>query len=487
MSTVTLSTPTIDKNGNLLIGTANGVMSLDPDGKVRWVFEECVLSGGPPPTPSPAPVTVGSVSASPSVTAGGNIVFGSDATDGQPGCLFTIEERGTTAKCNWAFCPRDARPASGINSSAALQIYSLDLSLQSVFVGGNDGQLLAVNSDGTVRWSVPTGTAAALTSTPAIDANSNIYITSPDGILSAVDFSGRLLWRIPVGAPPAATLQPSPAVSTSIYAIGSGGAVFAVNPNGTEKWQFPPLLPISGSPAYLSETFDQGADSVVDTIVYVVDTEGTAYGLRDLNGTIVQLQRCSNNPDNPTEDCRTDSCPPPLTCGDDSRCTVATPTSDQRRPGDSHGTTGIPTPTPGEACTRDSCLAENLGTCTAYDGSMLIPDTPVPISTSPVVSGDLFVVVGTSDGRVCARTLDPPYGVVPGYDLDPPTATWGTGHCNVTTTQVCLETTDCPAGETCVPGGCIELGDGLPTLSSPIIGENGTIYVTTASGLYVIK
>ena len=84
---------------------------------------------------------------------------------------------------------------------------------------------------------------------------------------------------------------------------------------------------------------------------------------------------------------------------------------------------------------------------------------------------------------MCARRTHPG---VPGYNLEPPTATWGDGHCN-STSQACLKDTDCPTDESCVPGGCIELGDGLPTLSSPIIGENGTIYVTTANGLYVIK
>ena len=484
----TLSTPTIDKNGNLLIGTANGVISLDPNGTVRWTFDECVLSGGPAPTPSPIPVPVGSVSSSPAVTAGGTIVFGSDATDTRPGYLFAVEERGTTVECNWVLQP-SAGPASGIKSSAALQIDALDLSLSSVFVGGNDGRLLAVNSDGTVRWSVLSdATTSAITSTPAVDINSNIYITSADGFLSAVEFGGRLLWRFPVGVSPAAPLLPSPAVSTTVYAIGSAASLFAVNPNGTQKWQFTPPNPTSGSPAYLSETFNQGASNVVDTIVYVVDTQGTAYGLRDLNGTILQLQRCSNNPNNPTQDCRTDSCPPPLACSANTdRCEVPAPTSGQRQPGDSQGTTVLPTPTPGEACSRDTCVLDNHGTCTVYDGTMLIPDAPVGISTSPVLSGDLFVVVGTSDGRVCARTLDPPYGVVPGYNLEPPTATWGDGHCNLTTSQACLKDTDCPTDESCVPGGCIELGDGLPTLSSPIIGENGTIYVTTANGLYVIK
>jgi hypothetical protein len=63
------------------------------------------------------------------------------------------------------------------------------------------------------------------------------------------------------------------------------------------------------------------------------------------------------------------------------------------------------------------------------------------------------------------------------------------GHCNVTTKQTCHKDMECPPDETCAPvqNGCIELGDGLQTLSSPSIGKNGVIYVTTQKGLYAIR
>jgi hypothetical protein len=84
-------------------------------------------------------------------------------------------------------------------------------------------------------------------------------------------------------------------------------------------------------------------------------------------------------------------------------------------------------------------------------------DGPVTVEASPALSADLFVVVGTTDGRVCARNLD---NTVPGDDDDQANP-W--------------------------LSGCIALGDGQPVRSSPAIGPGGAIHVTTDSGLYIIK
>jgi hypothetical protein len=97
------------------------------------------------------------------------------------------------------------------------------------------------------------------------------------------------------------------------------------------------------------------------------------------------------------------------------------------------------------------------GSCEPLDG-FFVAGEPVEIETSPVLSGDPFVVIGTPDGRVCARGLE---GTVPGQAQTPPTAPWA--------------------------DGCIELPNDQPTRSTPIIGPNGQIYVTTDDGLYAIQ
>jgi hypothetical protein len=559
---ITESSPAVDHDGNILLGTDVGVASFGPDGRLRWSFEGyetntrtphqsgcamCMLGS------SPTCLSVGRVSASPTVTPGNTIVFGTEGTAGAPGHLFALQQANGTVTCDWIF-PNDG---SGVDfsSSAATQISNLDFTLTSAFVGADDGQLRAFNSDGSVRWSFANRSEAGpITSSPAIDSSNNVYITTADGVLSAVNFTGGQVWQSPIGIAPGASLYPSPGVSTSIYAIGAGGTVFAISPssqpNVAPKWQFTPPtgadgspVPIIGSPAFITESFPVGAADNSETVVYVVDTQGTAFGLRDLDGQPFPVQRCTGGmfPPTPTQSCKTDSCQPPTTCnGSTGRCEMPTPSptsSAESSSADSapaavppayrsYYTTGdplqdtVPSPTPTQlpACTRDTCVVAMRGTCETSPATIEIPSQMVQemvpassplIATSPVVSGDFFAVVGTTNGYVCARSLDPPYGVVPGYNMTPPNAAWGQGVCSITTGQTCVTDKDCPpvppatpatpgptptpGHEACIPGGCIQLKveGGLvehgPTLSSPIIGQNGAIYVTTANGLWAIK
>lgn len=463
--TITLSTPAIDRNGNLLLGTSNGVMSLDQDGNVRWTFEGYSTSGAPDPPctvctlGTPGCLPVGRVTASPTVSPGDTIVFGTEGPDGR---LFAIEEHQLDIDCNWIF-PSANEPGVGFRSSAAVLINTLDLSLQSVFVGADDGLLRGINADGTVRWSVATG--GPVTASPTLDSNLNTYVTTADGIIPSVSFSGTPFGTpISVGRPLDAPFQPSPAVLLDLYAIGSGGSLIAIVPPATRKWGFTPPTSsvIRGSPAFAGQSFSQQAETTFDTIVYVVDTQGTAFGVRDANGMLLQLQRCPGGPDDPhpfTQDCRLQSCEPGQgKCENNNRCS------------DDDTVT----------CTRDSCETSDMGTCTLLpyctdvepgvpcSNTNAIPSAPATtIPASPVLSGDLFVVVGTSDGRVCARTLD---NLVPGQTLDSPTETWRDGE------------------------GCITLDPTIDptspdasTRSSPIIGQNGRIYVTTDAGLWVIE
>ena len=549
--TPTLSTPAIDLNNNLILGTSNGVASFGPDGGARWAFAgfEAVTSGrgaqtgcapcadGEVPGVPPC-LKVGTVSASPTVTAGNDIVFGTDGSDGQPGRLFVIHQNGNAIQCDWYFETADG---SGIRSSALALLDALDRSIVSVYVGTDDGVLYVLNSDGSIRWSTPPS-VGPITSTPTLDGNSNVYLATSDGLISAFTFSGAPLSPFPVtvGMPPlepGSELQPSPAFGTSVYAVGAAGALFAIKP-GQNGWQFTlrhcsdtitqtcledpdcptgetcVQNPVVGSPAHLIQNFNFMATSVSDTVVYAVDAQGTAFGVRDLNADLFQSQLCSQNMN---QDCRTDSCnptgvqPPIDTCiASTHRCTIS-----------------------GQQCTQDSCVINNQGFCQVTNGIVSIAGTPRAISGSPVVSSDPFVIIGTTGpagAEVCARSLG---SIVPGQNLAPPTVPWRGGYCATTPADACVTDTDCPSGETCVApahcsvttsqlctvndtfnttcpsdqkccpknelcvfNGCVPLtytllgqtlADPGPVLSSPIIGENTTVYVTTALGLYVIK
>jgi outer membrane protein assembly factor BamB len=314
----------------------------------------------------------------------------------------------------------------------------LDLSLLSVFVGAGDGALQAINGIGTPRWTFsPTTDRRPITSTVAIDPTGPFYLTTPDGVLGAADASGRPLWQISIGTPPSASLQSSPALGTSIYAIGANSALSIVTPGGSVKWQYTPMAPVLGSPAFAQQSIDVGAEVLLDTIIYLADEDGLLYGVRDQTGDIWQRQYCSEAKDVTT--CRMDGCPPDKgTCDKTTnRCCVGDTCNDTK-------------------CTPDTCDADQ-GTCVSTPALISVTNDTVKVETSPALSGDLFVIVGTTDGRVCARNLDT---TVPGDDAD--------------TANPWLS-------------GCIPLGDGLPIRSSPAIGPGGAIHVTTDSGLYIIK
>jgi len=450
----TISTPVIDNESNVFIGTSDGVVSFDKSGKLRWYVNECAAttppSRGIPGTPGPS-VLIGSVSSSVTVQGGGSVVFGAEPNGrGGVGGLFFLQEKHNQVSCVWVVPETgDVGEMSGIRSSPQTQVYALDLSLQTIYVGGQEGYLRTINGNGTRRWQFPAlqPFGGALTSTPAVGSNGSIYVTTPEGFLQGVDSSGKALWPpVAIGIPPEAPLQQSPAVNTTIYAIGAESALFGINQDATLKFVYPPNAPVLGSPSFLAQTVDTGSLSIADTVIYMVDQEGVLYGVSDTSGQIVNIQRCTNDVG---LSCRTDSCPSGQTCKN-NKCQS-----------DSGGSSS------GIDCTPDSCVAaaDNKGTCEVFTTGVqpITSSGSITVETSPAVSGDLFAVVGTTDGRVCARALDT---TVPGIDKPGDTDQndpWFTGD------------------------GCIQLPDDGPILSSPAIGTSGRIYVTTASGIYVIQ
>ena len=107
-----------------------------------------------------------------------------------------------------------------------------------VYIGDYDKNVYALNSDGTVKWTYPTG--GKLNTPPAIGADGTIYIGNfGDNKVYALNPDGTLKWTytttgIFYGGP---TIGPD----GTIY-IGNGGldrSLYALNPDGTKKWSYP--------------------------------------------------------------------------------------------------------------------------------------------------------------------------------------------------------------------------------------------------------
>ncbi len=121
-----------------------------------------------------------------------------------------------------------------------------------VYVGASnepmdDHHLYAVNHDGTLRWRYETGDI--MYSSPAIGAEGTVYVGSYDGYLYAItdnETEGTLKWRYETGS----EMCSSPAIGAdgTVY-VGSGDYLYAINPEGTLKWRYETGDDIHSSPA----------------------------------------------------------------------------------------------------------------------------------------------------------------------------------------------------------------------------------------------
>jgi hypothetical protein len=165
--------------------------------------------------------------------------------------------------------------------------------------------------------------------------------------------------------------------------------------------------------------------STFEPVTYVLAEAGEIYGLRDTTGRVIELPRCSISNDV----CTIDSCPEGQGPCVDGKCS---------------GTLNDVN------CTADNCATEN-GTCVVKTGRVRVLPEGVRASTSPTISGDLFAVVGTETGSVCARRLD-----------DQTPDSWP-------------------------EDGCIDLGSGLPIKDSPVIDSRGRVFLVSNASLYAIE
>ena len=64
-----------------------------------------------------------------------------------------------------------------------------------IYVGSDDGNLYAINPNGTLKWKYKTEGGAPVVSSPAIGSDGTIYVGSDDGNLYAINPRGTLKWK----------------------------------------------------------------------------------------------------------------------------------------------------------------------------------------------------------------------------------------------------------------------------------------------------
>ncbi len=119
-----------------------------------------------------------------------------------------------------------------------------------VYVGSHDFKLHAVNPDGSSKWTYTTG--GIIRSSPAIDSQGRVIFGSQDFKLYCVDAAGNLAWSFTCGE----EVRSSPAIAGdgTIY-VGSGkdNMLNAIHPDGTLKWKYNTGGWVRSSPAIAAD------------------------------------------------------------------------------------------------------------------------------------------------------------------------------------------------------------------------------------------
>ena len=151
--------------------------------------------------------------------------------------MVTVRERARLAwsvPLEWSFA--EGRVQASIRAGVAIGADG------TIYVGGDDHSLHAIDRDGAPRWTFKTENL--IRAPPSIGADGTIYVPSHDGRLYAVNRDGSERWSVVVMRPPpgfedsraAVDSPPSIGPDGAIYVLGRG--LFAINPDGSIRWHF---------------------------------------------------------------------------------------------------------------------------------------------------------------------------------------------------------------------------------------------------------
>ncbi len=275
-----LSSPAIDDNGILYIGTYDlhkSFFAINKNGTEKWHFDAGDL-----------------VRSSPAIGSDGTIYFGADN-----GNLYALLPNGTLKWCinlglGWVISSPviDSNGVIYAASTASSMFYAiypngtLKWSFQTndwiysspaisedgtIYFGANDHYLYAISPNGSMKWRYSAG--QEIQSTPSIDSAGNIYFGSWDDNLYALYPNGTLKWKINAGG----TIDDSsPAISENgtIYIGTLKGDILSVSPGGHLNWRYR-----TGDEIYSSPAIDRYG------IIYCGSCDGYLYACNP-NGTL---------------------------------------------------------------------------------------------------------------------------------------------------------------------------------------------------------
>ncbi|HEY3108846.1 MAG TPA: PQQ-binding-like beta-propeller repeat protein [Chloroflexota bacterium] len=189
--------------------------------------------------------------------------------------------KGDKLELAWRFHPRGGSPW---HHTPAL---GRDGTLYTVFsVGGNSpdamGTLYALRSpsggiDAQVLWSLDMGPGRT-SSSPTLGPDGTLYVVNQRGRLIAVTSEGQLRWSVQTG--PAVKANPTLGYDGTVYVSSMDGKLYAVEPKGTEasvKWAFDFGQHLGPTPLRIDKTPPAGGDAKGSGASAAVGPDGTIY------------------------------------------------------------------------------------------------------------------------------------------------------------------------------------------------------------------
>jgi len=170
--------------------------------------------------------TYGEIQTPPAIGSDGTIYVG-----GLDNYLYAVNPDGTQ---KWLF------NGAGMDLTAA-PVIGAD---GTIYVGSVDFKFYAVNPNGSEKWRFTTG--GSIFSAAALGADGTIYVPSDDHFLYAVNANGNAIWSFDAGNRVGA---PSIAADGTIYFGAFFAGVFALDGEGNQLWNFDPGGRVWDSPA----------------------------------------------------------------------------------------------------------------------------------------------------------------------------------------------------------------------------------------------
>jgi len=234
---VNYSSPAVDSNGTIYVGSGNDLYAINPDGTLKWKYS----TGG----------EFHAVHSSPTIGSDGTIYFGNEFND-----IYALNPDGTL---RWSFkADGSVSTSPSIGEDGTIYITS-------------HNSLYAVNSLGTVQWSYTPG--AVILSSPAIASDGTIYFGCWDYNLYALNTDGTLKWKFAT----ADKVDFSPSIDSdgTIYIGNVAGNFYAVNADGTEKWK----MILGGGSGFNNSAVISSSETIYfgdgSTKLYAINSIGT--------------------------------------------------------------------------------------------------------------------------------------------------------------------------------------------------------------------